>query len=276
MQPIVLKTLTKAIVRILMPLVRILLRHNVSFRTFSDIAKWAYVEIAAKEFGIPGRKQSISRVSVITGLSRKEVKRVMEMPRPADTDYAERYNRAVRVTSAWRRVKEFIDSEGNPKILPISGEGYSFAKLVRKYSGDLPHRAVLDELINAGVVDKTDDGHVRLLARAYVPGEDDGVKLHILGTDVGHLIGTIDHNLQTQAPHKWLQRKVSYDNLPAEALPVFRKMATASAQELLEKLDKWLAENDRDTNPEARGTGRFDAGLGVYYFQKTYKDSEKD
>jgi hypothetical protein len=276
MQSVVLKTLTKAVVSILKPLVRILLRHNVSFRTFSDIAKSVYVEVAAKEFGLAGRKQSISRVSILTGLSRKEVKRVKEMPRPTETDLAERYNRAVRVTAAWRREGDFTDPEGNPRVLPLSGEGRTFAELVRQFSGDLPFRAVLDELINANVVEATDDGRVRLLARSYVPGEGDDVKLHILGTDVGHLIGTIDHNLQSSVPEKLFQRKVSYDNLPLEALPVFREMAATSAQALLEELDKWLAENDRDANPKVRGTGRYDAGLGVYYFQKRYKEKDED
>jgi hypothetical protein len=276
MQSVVLKTLTKAIVSILKPLVRILLRHNVSFRTFSDIAKSVYVEIATKEFGLAGRKQSISRVSILTGLSRKEVKRVKEMPRPTDTDLAERYNRAVRVIAAWRREGDFTDSEGNPRVLPLSGEGRTFAELVRQYSGDLPFRAVLDELVNADVVETTDDGRVRLLARSYVPGEEDGVKLHILGTDVGHLIGTIDHNLQASVPERLFQRKVSYDNLPLEALPVFREMAATSAQALLEELDNWLAENDRDANPKVGGTGRYDAGLGVYYFQNRYKENDED
>ncbi len=276
MQPVIQKTLTKAIVRILRPLVRILLRHNVSFRTFSDIAKWVYVDIAANEFGIAGRKQSISRMSVITGLSRKEVKRVSDMPRPSDTNYAERYNRAVRVIAAWRREKAFTDKDGNASILPVSGAEGSFADLVRKYSGDLPFRAVLDELMNAGVVEMTEEGDVMLLDRAYIPGDDDGVKLHILGTDVGHLIGTIDHNLQTVDAQRRFQRKVSYDNLPSEALPVFHGLAAASAQALLEKLDKWLAENDRDTNPEVGGSGRYDAGLGIYYFQRRFKGKDKE
>lgn len=275
-QPVILRTLTKSIVVILKPLVRILLRYNVSFRTFCDIVKWVYVDIAAKEFGIAGRKQSISRISILTGLSRKEVKRVTAIPRPSDSDLAERYHRAVRVTAAWRREPAFIDSQGHPRILPLTGEGYSFAKLVRQFSGDLPFRAVLDELMRAGVVEKTAEGSVRLRSRAYLPGDDDDIKLHILGTDVAHLIRTIDYNLQADTSHRRFQRKVSYDNLPAEALPVFHDMAAQQAQSLLEKLDKWLAEHDRDTNPNVQGTNRFEAGLGVYYFQKDCKEQDKD
>ncbi len=96
-----LKPLSAAVLRLLWPLVRILLRNGVSYRTFSDLIKWVYVDVAGKEFGIKGRKQSASRVSVITGLSRKEVTRMRQLPRPDDHVSAEKYNRAARVIAAW-------------------------------------------------------------------------------------------------------------------------------------------------------------------------------
>ena len=68
--------LVAAVARLLKPLVRVLLRNGVSYGTFADIAKRQFVEVARNEFSIQGRKQSLSRVSVITGLTRKEVARV--------------------------------------------------------------------------------------------------------------------------------------------------------------------------------------------------------
>lgn len=270
MNEIIIKKLIQSIIQILKPLVHILLRNGISYGTFSDIAKWVYVETAASEFGLNSRKPSISRTSVLTGLSRKEVKRVKEMPPPADTEIAEQYNRAVRVIAAWRRERDFSDGQGKPMILPLTGDGRTFAELVKKFSGDLPFRAILDELVNAGIVEKTPDNNVRLLSRSYVPGEDKGIKFHILGTDVSNLISTIDHNLQADESQRLFQRKVSYDNLPREVLPVFHGMAARAAQELLENLDTYLAANDRDNNPEIKGSGRHYAGLGIYYFEKPY------
>ena len=109
-----LKPLYAAVLRLLRPLIRILLRNGVSFGTFSDFAKWVYVDVASEEFGIRGRKQSVSRVSVITGLSRKEVTRVRQLPRPDDRTSSERYNRAARVIAAWRRDSNFQDVDGKP------------------------------------------------------------------------------------------------------------------------------------------------------------------
>ena len=91
------QALSAAVLRILRPLVRILLRSGVSYNSFADLAKWVYVDVATQEFGIEGRKQSTSRVSVLTGLSRKEVSRVRRLRRPDDRATAERYNRAARV-----------------------------------------------------------------------------------------------------------------------------------------------------------------------------------
>ena len=269
-----LKSISAAVIRLLRPLVRILLRNGVSYRTFSDLAKWVFVDVASKEFGIRGRKQSTSRVSVITGLSRKEVMRVQQLPRPDDRASTERYNRAARVITAWRRDREFVDAGGEPAPLPMSGSGATFSELVKRYSGDVPARAILDELIRIGATERLEDGNLCLLAQAYVPESSEADKLHILGTDVGHLISTIGHNLKPDPIGPLFQRKVAYDNLPDEILPAFRKLSAKRAQNLLEKLDRWLAQRDRDVTPTVKGNGRNRAGLGVYYFEEPYSNEE--
>ena len=269
-----LKRLSAAVIRLLRPLVRILLRNGVSYKTFSDLAKWVYVDVAIKEFGIKGRKQSTSRVSVVTGLSRKEVVRVRKLTRPDDSASAEKYNRAARVIAAWRRADDFLDAEGKPAPLPMKGPGATFSELVRNFSGDIPVRAILDELIHIGAVKQLEDGTVCLLTRAYIPKSSEAGKLHILGTDVGHLISTIDHNLKPDPIGPYFQRKVAYDNLPDEILPEFRKLSAKKSQKLLESLDQLLARHDRDVTLTVKGTGRNRAGLGIYYFEEPYSDGE--
>ena len=255
---------------------RILLRNGIAFGTFQDIAKWVYVTTAAEEFGIENRKQTTSRISILTGLSRKEVKRVRDNPRPDDDTAAEKYNRAARVIAAWRREAAYSDMADEPLLLPLNGETPSFESLVRRFSGDMPYRAILDELVNAKAVDITDEGHVRLISRSYLPGTDDEVLLHILGTDTGSLIDTIGHNLVTIPTQRRFQRKVRYDNLPAEAVPVFQALSAKASQNLLEDLDRWLAENDRDANNEIKGTGRHSAGVGIYFFTENLADKEDE
>ncbi len=270
-----LKHLSAAVLRLLRPLVRILLRNGVSYSTFADFVKWVYVDVANQEFGIEGRKQTTSRVSVITGLSRKEVMRVRRLPRPDDRETTEKYNRAARVIAAWRRDKEFLDAEGQPAPLPIGGSDVSFTELVKRFSGDVPVRATLDELIRVGAVERLEDGSVCLLTRTYVPAHSDADKLHILGTDVALLISTIDHNLSPGPVGPFFQRKVAYDNLPDEVLPAFRKHSTKKAQLYLENLDRWLSQHDRDDTPKVKGSGRNQAGIGIYYFEEPYSIEDK-
>jgi hypothetical protein len=196
--------------------------------------------------------------------------RVRKLPKPDDSASAERYNRAARVIAAWRRNRTFLDAKGRPVPLPMTGSGVSFSELVKRFSGDVPVRATLDELIRVGAVERLEDGRIILLTRSYIPVSSDADKLHILGTDVTHLISTIDHNLRSDSNGPFFQRKVAYDNLPDEVLPVFRKHSARKAQALLENLDRWLAQRDRDITPTVKGTGRNRAGIGIYYFEEPF------
>ena len=269
-KPRVGQALAIAVEQVLRPLFRILLRNHMSFKAFVDIAKHTYVEVAAQEFGIPGKKTSVSRVALLSGMTRKEVQRLLDAPATNDAEAGERYNRAARVVAGWVRDADFSDSDGNPKTLSLQEDSghASFAELVRRFSGDIPFRAILDELLRVGVVEKLDENRIRLKTRAYVPESGDVDKLNILGTDVSDLVSTIDHNLQHGATDPFFQRKVMYDNVPVEALQEFRRLSGAQAQALLERLDKWLSQHDRDTHPGTGGTGQVRTGVGIYYFEE--------
>lgn len=267
MEPSSNKALTAAVLRLLRPLVRILLRNGISYGVFADLARWIYVDVADKEFGVEGRKQTVSRVSVITGLTRKEVSRLQAIETPNDEAAIQQYNRAARVISGWVRDTRFMNKNGAPAELPFEGSDISFSQLVKQYSGDIPARAILDELLRVGTVERTDKNNIRLVQQAYIPRTGEENKLHILGTDVSDLIATIDHNLQHTNDDPYFQRKVMYDNLPEEVIPRLRKLTEEQGQALLEELDRFLSQYDRDSNPLADGTGRKRAGISIYYFE---------
>jgi hypothetical protein len=257
--------LQRALAVLLRPLCRVLLRHSVSFGAFEDIAKRVYVQVAIEEFGIPGKKPSISRASILSGLTRKEVQRLLTEPEEEPSaDTSDRYNRAARVLTGWVRDPDFIQASGEPRRIEVEGD-LGFAALVRRHSGDMPARAVLDELIRVGAVKQHHDGSLELITHAYVPQRSPVDKLGILGTDVADLIGTIDHNLQHGATDPRYQRKVMYQSIPIDALPAFRKLSAAHSQALLEKFDRWLAEHDTDIKP---GQPRARVGVGIHYFEE--------
>jgi hypothetical protein len=267
--------LVAAIFRILRPLVRLLLRHGIPFGVMADVVKQVYVDVAFEDFGLPGRKQTTSRVSILTGLSRKEVARLRRLNVWDDDEAVQQYHRAARVMSAWVREPEFHDASGQPAPLPVEGDRASFAVLVRRYSGDMPVRAILDELARVRAVERLEDGRIRLLARSYVPVAGEVEKLSILGTDVADLIATIDWNLRCPPAEAYFQRKVHYDNLPAEVMPELHALTRERAQVLIEQLDHWMAAHDRDVNPTVQGTGRKRAMVGIYYFEEDFREDDR-
>lgn len=277
--------LERALATLLRPLIRLVLKRGMAFGRFAEIVKRAYVEAAQADFAVPGRKLTISRVAVLTGLTRKEASRLMKTSTtPVDEGARRQVNRAARVVSAWVREPGYRDAAGGPRPLPFEDRGGpSFSRLVAAHGADVPPRAVLDELIRVGAVAETADGRLELVERSYVPARDEAAKLDILGTDVADLIATIEHNLEPDAGAPFFQRKVAYDNLPADYLPRLRALLAEHGQALLERLDADMARHDRDVasldpstdaSPSAPADDRRRAMVGVYYFEAEEDDRE--
>lgn len=258
-----------SIARVLRPLARILLRYGVSYRDFSEVAKRVFVEVARDDFALPEKEQTRARISVLTGIQRKEVSRLLDLLPIAMDELDVQHNRAVRVTTGWRQDPEFHE-DGKPRPLQATGQR-DFVELVRRYSGDLPARAVLDELVRVGSVVRHRDGTVTLADDAgYVPHKDRQAQFNILGSAGRDLFSTIDHNLECEADEQRLQLTVAYDNLPESAMTEFRKLSRNECLELLSTLDTWLSRHDRDTNPDLTpgASDRYRAGVGIYYFEE--------
>ena len=267
--------LASAVCRLLRPLVRLLLRNGMAYADFTTLARQTYVEVAASDFELPGRKQSVSRVSVLTGINRKEVKRILSEPN--DHSPPEN-NRAARVISGWMRDAEFTNPAGNP--LPLSwgveASVASFEALVKKYSGDMTARSVLDELRRVGAVTLEDD-QVHLTATGYIPTTSNEELLRLSGIGIADLMETIDHNLNPEKSVTRLQLSVAYDDVPQHGVELFRNLSKEKSIELLNYLDSFLATQDRSVNPTVKGTDRFRTGLGVYYFEEALPaDEEKE
>lgn len=257
-----------AVSRVLRALFRVLLHHSMSYTAFEALARRVYVEVAMKDFSIEGKKPTISRASILSGLTRKEVRRLLELDaEPVNPVEGERYNRAARVLTGWVRDPDFLQPDGEPMPLAIEGP-QGFTALVRRHSGDMPARAVLDELLRVGAVRWQDGQHVALQTRAYVPARSAPDKLDILGVDVAELIATIDHNIQHGDLDPRFQRKVMYEAIPDSALPAFRKLSANQAQALLERLDAWLQAHSGEPGASEDGAPCSRVGLGIYFYEE--------
>lgn len=270
-------TLNTATHKLLEPLVRILIRYGLSFGEFQSIAKQVYVEVADKDFRIPNRKQTIARMAMLTGIQRKEVSRLIGVHGDVTDSLDISYNRAVRVISGWHRDAEFLGDDGEPSSLPFDGEDGSFSGLVKRYSGDLTARAVLDELERVGSVRRDDEGLIHLATESgYIPSGDQEAQFNIMGLSVADLLGTLDHNLEADGRETRLQLTTAYNNLPLSAVEQFRRLSREQSLALLKQLDEWLAEHDRDVSGESASEqeGRFRAGIGIYYIEEHFEGKE--
>ncbi|MFN2288953.1 MAG: DUF6502 family protein [Chromatocurvus sp.] len=260
------QALRSAILRLLQPLVHVLLRHGMAYGTFAELARKAYVEAGFSHIADSGRRATISNVSALTGLTRKETKRLLELNIASEHDSEQRYNRAIRVVSGWLADPRFHNSEGEPAELPLEGEN-SFATLVKDYSGDIPPAAMLGVLETSHTVGRDAD-HVRLEERAYMPSHTPVERIHILGRDPGELISTISHNLAATRSTRVFQRKLSNPAVREDALAAFRELTNRKSQELLEEYHRWLSAHEVDAEEPETGKPHYVA-VGIYYFDDT-------
>ena len=124
--------LQAAVVRLLKPLIRILLRNGIPYGVFEELARWTYVDVAFQESSLPGRKLTDSRISIVTGLSRKEVSRLKSIAAPEDNEAGPRFSRVARIIGGWLRDPRFLGMYGQPANLPLESSADSFAELDRQ------------------------------------------------------------------------------------------------------------------------------------------------
>src|SRR6185312_4763146 len=113
----------------LKPVVNVLIRSGITWREFAALAKSSYVEVATRQFGKRGRPTNVSRTAVLTGLTRREIRKQREQIEgvPPLTGYV---TKASVVLSAWHLDPAFLDEAGKPALLPLEGDGVSFASLL--------------------------------------------------------------------------------------------------------------------------------------------------
>ncbi len=260
------QALARAVQRALRPLFRVLLHHGMPYTAFEALARTVYVDVAIREFALPDKKPSISRASILSGLTRKEVQRLLTQGGAAASVVGPVHdNRAARVLAAWRRDADFLDAAGHPRVLDAADRAAGFPALVRRHSGDMPARAVLDELIRQRAVQHNGEGGLEVVAAAFVPRRTTVDKLELLGTDLADLATTIDHNIRHGDDDARFQRKVMYQDMSPAVVQAFRKLSSERAMALLVQLDRWLAARADQAIPSGETPVRL--GLAIHYFE---------
>ncbi|MFT6388848.1 MAG: hypothetical protein ACJAUP_002233 [Cellvibrionaceae bacterium] len=262
-------TLTNGILLIMRPLVRLLLKRGIAFGAFSELVKKMYVDLADSEFSLPGKEQSIGRIATISGLTRKDVGRLLnEVKAPSIENINQNHNRAARVLTAWAREPEYNDEDGEPAELPLRGDN-SFTELVKRFSGDVAASSISDELIRIGAIETTTKNRVKLVKNAYIP-PNESEKLAIGCQHISNLMNTVNHNIQLDDELPLFERSVAYNSIPKASREKMRATISELSEKYIKEFDKLVAKNDIRLNPQklrdSKKTCRI--GVGLYYFEK--------
>ncbi len=163
--------LIAALRRMLRPLVRLMISKGVTLPTLTTILKETFVSVAEDDFPVKGKRQTDSRINLLTGVHRKDVKR-LRAETPAEREMPQAVGLGAQIVSRWVSDPLTTDSENRPIPLPRqdkSGSSLSFYGLVEGISKDVRPRAVLDEWLRLGVASMDDKDRVVLNRQAFVP-----------------------------------------------------------------------------------------------------------
>lgn len=260
--------LQTALVALLRPLVRFLLGRGWGYPALCDLLKGLYVAEAAALDGTAGRRPTDSRLSLLTGIHRREVKRLRARweggtPPTLPPPHAQV---AGRVVATWISDPAFLDAHGEPRVLALrrAGAVADFESLVRRVKADVPTRSVLDELIRVEVAEETPQG-VRLLRTAYVSPVPEE-KLEFLAANVGDHLRSALHNL-AHPRNPYLERALYHDAIPSADLERLRPELMRLAEPLLREANRRLLEA-ATVGTETAPTPRRRMRLGLYYYEE--------
>ncbi|WP_373018128.1 DUF6502 family protein [Thiomicrorhabdus sp.] len=271
------KALFKAIKRILRPLVSLLLRQGITYTALIDLLKTTYVEVADQQFTLKGKKQTDSRISVLTGVHRKEVKRIREQEAVPMEAKERKASLSAQLMATWLGHPDYLNENGQPKALPRNSEGneLSFDTMVRCVTKDVHPRSILDEWIHQGVVAIDRQGLVQLQESGYVPKEDFEEKLFFVGKNIGDHLSVVTHNLTgEQAP--MLDRAVYYGDLSENSVKELEAYARAGALELLTEVNQMASRLQYQDQQSDKNDHAMHFGAYFYCCEQVQEDLEAE
>ncbi len=265
----------RAAERVLLPLVRLLLDNGIGLPTAVEQLKAAYVKVADREFRISGRPQSDSRVSILTGVHRKDVRRLRRKP-VADDAPPRSVSLGGQIIVRWIGRQEYLDSRGRPRALPRlrrDGGARSFEALAESVSKDVGPRAMLDELLRLGIVEISRRDCVKLIKAAFVPREGYEEKAFYLAKNVhDHLAAAVDNLRDDAPPH--LERSVHYVELSEQSVAQLRRLAERVGMHGLNRINRVAQALKQADTKHQRGGHRMT--FGTYFFSAGEDRPEHD
>jgi Family of unknown function (DUF6502) len=270
------RSLTIALRRLLRPLVRLLLANGITYPFLSGLMKSVYVDVAVKDFPLPGKHQTDSRISLLSGVHRKDVRRFRHdvIDNPAVPPSA--VSLGSELLTKWTTHKDYLDKEGNPIPLPrLSGKGNekSFESMVESVSKDIRSRVVLDEWLRIGVARLDEENNVCLNVDAFVPAKGFDERAFYFGQNMhDHLAAGMQNLMSHPAP--FFDRCVYHDMLTPASVKELDELTRELGMNALQTINRKALELKKQQAPDD-STARFRVNFGAYFFNE-YTETRAD
>ncbi len=267
-------SLIRALEKLLRPLVKLLLSRGITYPVFCQWLKNLYIEVAEQDFAIPGKKQTDSRINLLTGIHRKDVKRIRNQQRDQSEPPAAVTFGALLV-SRWTGLPRYLDQDGHPLPLPRHSENTdqpSFEELVSSVNKDIRPRVVLDEWLRLGIVQMQDD-IISLNTEAFIPEKGFDELAFYFGNNLRDHIAAAAHNLSGHEK-RFLERSVYYDKLSPESVRELEALAEEQGMVALQRVNRYALElQQRDAGQEASNER---INFGIYFFNEKVDHDKTD
>ena len=258
----------EALMLVLRPIVKILLRHGIGVSEFSEMVKKSYVDVASAEYGIRGRPTNISRVAVMSGLTRKEVRRLRNSIEKGDANLSVKTTPIAEILHRWCAEDDFLDENGRPAVLSFSDGENSFSDLVKRFGGDVPAGAMRTELKRIGSVGEDENGCLRMLKRSVSPSNQTNNLISSLAHSAYPLLSTIVENCANESGPAGLAQLAAYSTaIRTGDLKRLRRISYDRLDNLAESFDDLFMAYETLHESAEKGESTI-VSVGLFYFEE--------
>ena len=269
--------------RVLWPLVKLLVHRGIGYPAFAEALKSVFVRVVSEEFPLPGKRQTDSRISVLSGIYRRDVKRLREQARRASASgaltaqagEAPDVSLSSMVVAVWTGKRAYLDRAGRPRPLALTaakGGRLSFEALVRSVNKDVRPRALLDEWLRRGAVALDEQGRACLNLDVFMAQKTLDEKAFYFAQNVHDHIAAVTHNL-TGEPPPFLERCVHYGKLTEASVAELTELAREAGMRALQTVNRRAMQlQERDAGkPGAEQRMNF----GVYFYSAATRRTDE-
>lgn len=256
-----------AMKRVLRPFVKLMLANNLTYTFAIDVLKALFVEVADQDFNLDGKRQTDSRISLMSGVHRKDVRRLRDKMPELEDVMPENVSLGTQLVALWNANPSYLDKDAMPKPLPrfaLNKGDSSFESLVRSVTTDIHPRAVLDEWLRLGVATVDENNLVHLTTDMYIPQEGFEEKVFYLGHNLHDHAQAAVSNVIAGQQLSFLERCVHYDTLTQPSIEAIGELAQKQSMKTLREVNKLAdglsAKDQHATEANMRMT------YGIYYY----------